>query len=769
VAVAVDAGYDGLYSSAGPTPVRIKLTNAAESFRARVELDAPSETGRVLLFQEIDLPQNSSKVLTLFPRYGGLTTRAQVRVLDGDAVVGKGEDGLTRVEDNSALYGVLAPDTSAYAALAGRSNRGGAPGGAVALLRPESLPDRADALLPLASVIVDGMPTDTLSEAQLRALTAWVQLGGRLIIAGGADAAQNAAGLSPLMPVTLGARQNARDLSALSRLAGGQAPPAGGVIAQAVPAQGATVAAASPQGPLVVTRDAGRGSVSWLAWSPSAPPFRGWPGTIAILRNLSTPAESAPAADGFNFWESNLNSLLHNVAGAKLPPTALVAAFLLIYTLLIGPLLYLVLKRRDKRELAWVLVPAITLAFSGLAYGANFLIRGTGTTLRTLEVVDVYPGAEAQRVTAYASLFSPNRRSYDLQLSPGLSVRGATPGFDGPFGPGPNGGPPRDGGTTLTVQTGGDRSVLRDVRADVYSFRDFSAQGVAMGQPPAIETKLTGNGDRFSGQIRNLSGAELENVYFIDQAGVHSVGSVGPGQSRALDSGSPTLNDGWDGSGPPPDWGRQQFAQDMYRQLAGDGPEGPGRGMRPDEVVVLAWQKSATPPVSVLDARAQSTGDRVTVLHSSYALEAGAVDMELQPEAAPDLGGSDPVEITFRLPQGVTPERVSLVVRQPALGGKFSRPVFDDQGNIVGEEGFPMEQPAAPDAMLQGVSKIEIQDPATRRWIDITGKPPRNSASAEASNASRFVAQGGAITVRVTGAPSGPPEWLRLRVVGRKR
>ncbi len=768
----VDAGYDGLYSGAGPTPVRVRLTNPGNSVRARVELEAPSQGGRILHFQELDLPQNSSKVITLFPQYDGLATRAEVRVLDGNAVVGKGEDKLARLDNDDLLYGVLAADTSAYAAL---SNRTGPVEASVALLRPESLPERADALLPLASVIVDGADTSRLSQAQTKALAAWVNLGGQLIIAGGADAARNAAGLSSLMPVSLGGQQNAGDLEALAQLSGGQVAPRGGVITQATPLQGATVGASSPQGPLVVTRSSGQGSVSWLAWSPTAQPFRGWPGTPQLLRNLSGSAGNNAVGRPLDSW--TVNRFLSNIAGAQLPPTILVAAFLLVYSLVIGPLLYFILKRRDRRELAWVLVPAITLLFSGIAYGANFLVRGNGVTLRTLEVVDVYPSATAQRVTTYATLFSPSRRSYDLALAPGLSVRGPNPEFDGPMGgPGPS--PGSNSGPLFTVQAG-ERPVLQDLQADVYSLRNFSAQSVSAGQAPVIEATVTGNGTGFSGQVRNVSGAPLDNVYFIDQSGVHEVGPLRPGESGPLDRSTPSLSHGWEGSGPPKDWDRQQIVLGVYDRLMGGGIEGPGPGvapggerpvgLAPTDVLVLAWQKQPSAPVSVLDARAQSISDRLTILHSSYELKPGPVELELQAQRMAGFDETDQAEMRFHMPQGVTPDSISLTVRQSGPDEGFGEPIFDDQGNVVGEEAIAMPMPGMPEDFFRGVRKVEVREPGTGAWTDVTPKSSPDGAPIKVEKAARFVDEDGTITMRLTGHPEGPPEWLRLKVIGRKQ
>src|SRR4029078_3512544 len=60
-----------------------------------------------------------------------------------------------------------------------------------------------------------------------------------------------------------------------------------------------------------------------------------------------------------------------------LPPVGGLIAILVVYILLIGPINYLILKRIDRREWAWVTMPVLIVAFAVGAYGFGSLLRGT--------------------------------------------------------------------------------------------------------------------------------------------------------------------------------------------------------------------------------------------------------------------------------------------------------------------------------------------------------------------------------------------------------
>lgn len=790
VAVTVDAGYDGYYATDAPTPVRVRLANQSESFRARVELVAPSPAGRILYYTELDLPRNSSKVVTFYPSYTGFASRTQVRVLEGATVRTEGEDALTRLDPATRLYGVMAPDTRAYLPLLGRE------GGAraeIARLATATVPDRADALGALDSIIVDGADTSALTEGQRRALAAWVGLGGRLIVAGGPDAALNAGGLDQLVPVTPGEQREAGDLAALSPLAGNASAPAGGTITRATPEQGARVLAGDPSAPLVVARDAGRGSVTWLAWSPSEPPFNNWEGSPRLLSGLAAPPAGATSTTArMEPW--TLQSFLGNIAGAQLPPTGLVAGFLLLYTVLIGPVLYLILKRRDKRELAWVLVPAITVGFSVLAYGANFLIRGTGTALRTLEIVEIYPGAPVQRVTTHAGLFSPGRRDYDLALAPGLSVRAPSQEFlDMGGDPSMQGGPGRTG-PYLTVETG-ERQVLRDVAVDVYSLRTFTAERVEAGGAAGVDVTLTGGGDGYEGVLRNTSGAAITHAYFVDRSGLHAIGAVAAGEERRFDDDAPTLTEGFDGAGPPEDWQYQQLAQSMYSRRFMGGPGGPPPGLGPTEVLVLAFQEGGESPISVLDDQADTHTDRLLVLHADYELRSGPVQVPLAPETFDDPGTNpDPIRMSFQLPEGVTAEGMTLTIDPFAgeAGMGMEGPFPGPEGEMIVEA---IPTPAAEPGMIGatpvvpatdggatannavrieefGISVLsaEVRDTRTGENIPVALQRDGREITATLPDAPGLVSADGEVQLRVTVDQPGPlgAGNFTLEVDGRK-
>src|SRR5207247_9754374 len=103
----------------------------------------------------------------------------------------------------------------------------------------------------------------------------------------------------------------------------------------------------------------------------------------------------------------------------QLPPTGGLIVLLAAYILVVGPLNYLILRRLDRREWAWVSVPAFVLGFAAAAYGYGSLLRGTDVIVNEIAIVRRAPDATEGRAQDYFGIFSPTRASYRVEVPGG--------------------------------------------------------------------------------------------------------------------------------------------------------------------------------------------------------------------------------------------------------------------------------------------------------------------------------------------------------------
>ncbi|MEJ7697451.1 MAG: hypothetical protein WKF78_12720 [Candidatus Limnocylindrales bacterium] len=148
-------------------------------------------------------------------------------------------------------------------------------------------------------------------------------------------------------------------------------------------------------------------TVSWIAKSDLAAAL--WRRMLPV-RSVGGPV----IAD-----DSQIVAAASQLSSLALPPIGGLIALLGAYILLIGPINYLVLRRLDRRELAWVTMPVLIVVFAVGAYAFGSLLRGSDLIINEVAIVRGAPGATEGTAQAYLGIFSPSRGTYQLRIPGG--------------------------------------------------------------------------------------------------------------------------------------------------------------------------------------------------------------------------------------------------------------------------------------------------------------------------------------------------------------
>ena len=233
-----------------------------------------------------------------------------------------------------------------------------------------------------------------LTEAQQRSLERWVAAGGQLVVLGGPDWQARTAAFDALLPLEHLASSDGSSAATLASWAGAAAPDGTDPLTAAVGdlRAGAVSLVRDPAGQTLfaaITRGAGR--VSFVGIDLATEPFRTWAGAPALWTRLVPDDRiieqwggSGPVDDEV---ANAMSQALANLPSLAVPPAELLLAVIVGYILLIGPLSYLVLRRLDRRELAWVIAPILVVVFSGVSYGIGASIKGSQIIVNQIAMV----------------------------------------------------------------------------------------------------------------------------------------------------------------------------------------------------------------------------------------------------------------------------------------------------------------------------------------------------------------------------------------------
>jgi hypothetical protein len=530
LAIEAAAGFDGTCRSGDWCPLRVVLANEGASVEGELRVEVESAG----LIEEPDayttrvvLPTHSRKAYTLYLPSGGAhsASRWVVALVSDGSVLGSVEVPVSWARDGERLYGVAGRSGSSFGFLADVVPAGGR--AVVARLDLEALPPDPLGWGALDVLVLDDVDTTVLDAAQVEALAAWVDHGGHLVVGGGAGAARTAAGLGDLLPVAVGGTRSVDDLQALGEQVGAETLPGPYALAGATPGEG-DVLLEQDGVPLLVRCARGVGYVDFLAFGAGLSPFAAWADTVDLWKWIIQPdvgrARHFGVRDGYASHDA-----VNMIPGLEPPSTLQILGFMLVYTLLVGPANYVVLRKLDRRELAWLTIPLLVVGFTLLAYLTGFQIRGSEAIVHRLATVVVPAGSGQARVTQAVGLFSPRRTRYDVRVA-GSGLRAMS--SDGYYYPEPS-------TQALCVVDESDGLTVRDLRVDIGGIQPFLVEGYAAVDPVEAAVSLVANdGGRLQleGTLRNGS-VKLEDAVVLAGAGHWDLGDLEAGEEACFSLG----------------------------------------------------------------------------------------------------------------------------------------------------------------------------------------------------------------------------------------
>jgi hypothetical protein len=301
-------------------------------------------------------------------------------------------------------------------------------GPAILYADPLLLPEMHQGYASLDAVVFGDIPPDALTEPQQQALKEYVRRGGLLVVTGGPDTARLKAGvLAELLPVRPEGAAPA-SLSPLARRYGAAVPGRSEVLCtegKVGPDSRILLPGLSPRSPLVTARPYGSGTIVFVAFDPSAPEFRSWRAAPQFWKDLLScgdrtidPARSIHTADQVMPWMTMgryvLADALAGARASRAPPWYGIAIFLAAYILLLVPISYFILKRLDRRELAWITAPVLIVLFTVGSYVAASTYKGGLLSANRAVVVDGSAGSDLYSGYGMLTIYAPARGRLDV-------------------------------------------------------------------------------------------------------------------------------------------------------------------------------------------------------------------------------------------------------------------------------------------------------------------------------------------------------------------
>jgi hypothetical protein len=493
--------------------VRVHLRNDGPAVVGELRLAAGAQ-GRTRFGTPVDLPTQSEKDYILYVQPPAFAASLDVTLVTGGQTLARKSVAFTVHQATQLVVGVVAeqPQRVIPALDLVPGVDGQLP--AVVQLAPEDLPERAETWSSLDRLVWQDVDTQ-MTPAQLAALRAWLAGGGRLVVVGGTAGPSVLAGLpDDILPYRPTSTVDVAP-SSLVGLVGTIPSSAGDVPALAGSLARGRALATSGDRAIAAEAPYGLGTVTIVGFDPTT----GWLGesraTQALWRTL-LPSRTSTTSIGD---DTQLVSAVSQLPALALPPIGGLLVLLIGYIALIGPVNYLVLRRLDRREWAWVTMPVLILVFAAGAYAFGASLRGLDVILNEVAIVRGAPDATEGMAQVYLGVFSPSRGTYQLDIQGGALVSSTVTGE-------------LTGDTSTLDVLQGDPTRIRDLTVGFGSLRTVRAETATV--VPRIQADLTLVGGTLRGTVRNVSDQTLEKPAVVLGGSVVVLRDIAPGTEQSL-------------------------------------------------------------------------------------------------------------------------------------------------------------------------------------------------------------------------------------------
>jgi hypothetical protein len=709
--------------------IDVRLSNSGPPIVGEIRL-AGGAQGRTRFGASVDLPTQSDKTYRLYAQPLAFGREIAVELVSGESTVASTKAKFTLVDVNRLVIGIVAERAGD---IIGSIDLPPGPNGVAPLtvaIDPADLPARVEAWGTLDRLVWQDTDSSRLSAEQLAALRGWVAGGGRLVIVGGTAGPASLSAFPDLMlpyrpttttdvaPASLGALlgevpDNASDMPALSgELSGGRA---------LVSVGDRVVAAERAYGGGAVTIVGFDPTVEWIASTDTA--TRLW-GQLLPPRSQGGPVIGD---------DSQIVAAASQLPSLALPEVGWLIALLGAYILLIGPINYLVLRRLDKREWAWVTMPVLIVAFAAGAYGFGSLLRGSDLIINEVAIVRGSPGATDGTAQIYLGVFSPARGTYQLRVPGGALL--SSP-INGDFIGG-------DGTTASLDVLQGDPAQVRNLGVGFGSLRTVRAE-TAM-DVPLVHADLRLQDGRLKGTVTNASDEVLLKPAVVLGGTVAKLADLAPGATATVDIALQPVQMGQQLSdkivGPVFMENTGQLGGDAARlyarhtivdQLTFDPNMGFTGQLPSDGPVILAWSDQELLPVEIEGATPRRTGNVLWFLPTEVSISGTTTfrnDLLRSTVMSSDAAffNKDPFSINFGRGTAELAYRPiafdgTIQATQLAIGLNFGDPGFVVDPKLVEPlpaipepcEEEPVEGCQMPN--FDGLPEVELYDLTTAEW-----------------------------------------------------
>ncbi|GEM_PF-2128410 len=483
-------------------PVCVEISNSGHAFKGTIEINntVSYRSRKDMVARNVELPQNSLKQFFIYvPYFEIYNPTVKVELKSRGQTVLESKLTVDHIYPKDFLILTLSKEQAGFEYLANpklKSIFGKDSQINITYPAPAHLPLNWAGYESADLMILSNYQLLSLSPEQEKAIRDWVLSGGTLFISSSLTSSEfSQSPLNEILPVTINDVKPLESKSTLeawsnSLIIGNQEI----LSATVKPKSGSETLISADGHPLLLRKDYAMGTVYFFSCDITKPPFTTWQGNTElwgrIFKDMVTLRRGGAGGDD--------QSPPASMPQVSPPSLKNLSFFLFLYILVVGPINYLILKKRDKMLLTFITVPILALLFTLSSFLYGYSTKGSSIIFRTLSICEMENNIEHAPLTSFFSIFSPSLSRYDVEIKNPRSIAYEI-------------NPPDSGDLILEWKDG---LKLKDINMDMWSMRRFKAREIVTF-PGKISFAFDTNDGKLSGKVRNDTELLLQNCAVI--------------------------------------------------------------------------------------------------------------------------------------------------------------------------------------------------------------------------------------------------------------
>lgn len=414
--ITIDAkiGFEQKYKIGVNTPFSIFVKNDGENFDGELQVKIiqfryDNKDEYSIYAHKLELPQGSTKSIDFDIIIPSLQKSIEISLIQDGKVIATKIENCKPLSPSDTMVGVLTDDKESLNKLAllkirknieAENNRSTSQSNitnknlialndALIFFDEKSFPNTSKSLSNLDALIINNYDTSRLNNNQLSILKGWVNNGGNLILGTGINKDKV---MKNLADITIDENTEKIPMEGVENEFSWLIPKGNGKI-------------------LVHSFDLG------LA------PFADIQNNDILLTELYNNIMPQISNTITNIYNPNYNHILDNIlTDDNNLNIKLIFIFVALYIIIVGPILYIILRKKDKLQSTWFIMPSIALGVTLIIYSVSFLTPYKKPIINTISIINLKNDSNIANINTALGILSPSKGDINVKFNNNLDI-----------------------------------------------------------------------------------------------------------------------------------------------------------------------------------------------------------------------------------------------------------------------------------------------------------------------------------------------------------